>query len=48
MLEGEGIVVVTVKEPSWRLVVKGLVDVYTSIPGQAVRNLWMKAGFKWF
>ena len=47
MLEGEGIVEGAAKEPSWKLVAKWLVDVYTSIPGQTVRNSWMRTGFEW-
>jgi hypothetical protein len=36
MLEGEGIVNQAAKEPSWKLVVEWLVDVYTNVPGQTV------------
>ena len=48
MLEGEEIVDGAAKETSWKFVAEQLVDVYTSIPGQVVRNAWMKTVFKWF
>jgi hypothetical protein len=38
MLDREGIVDGGSKEPSWKLVVEWLVDVYTSTPGQMVRK----------
>jgi hypothetical protein len=44
MLEGEGILNGAAKEPSRKLVVEWLVDVYSNIPGQSVRNAWMKKG----
>ncbi len=50
MLESEGFVDGAAKEPSpsQKLVAEWLIDVYTSIPGQTVRNEWMKTGFACF
>ena len=48
MLEGDGIVDGATKEPLQKLVAEILVDVYTNIPGQMVRNARMKTGFEWF
>jgi hypothetical protein len=48
MLEGEGIVNGAAKEPSRKLVAEWPVDVYTNIPGQMVKNAWMKKGYEWF
>ena len=48
MLEGDGIIEGGVKKPSLKFFAGWLVDVYTSIPGQMVRNAWMKTGFEWF
>ena len=48
MLEGEGIVNGAAKEPSPKLVAEWLVDVYNNIPGQTVRNAWMKKGYEQF
>jgi hypothetical protein len=48
MLEGEGIVNGAAKEPLRKLVAEWLVDVYSNIPGQTVRNAWMKKGYEWF
>ena len=48
MLEGEGIVDGAAKEPLWKLVAEWLIDVYTSVPGQMVRNALMKTCFEWF
>lgn len=45
MLEGEGIVDSSAKEPSWKLVVEWLLVAYVSTPGQTARNAWMKTGF---
>ncbi len=35
------------KEPSRKLVAEWLVDVYSNIPGQTLRNAWMKKGSEW-
>jgi hypothetical protein len=48
MIEGDGIVDSAAKEPSRKLVAEWLLGVYKNIPGQTVRNAWMKKGFKWF
>ena len=48
MMEGDGIVNGAAKEPSRKLVAEWLVEVYSSLPAQTVRNAWMKTGFKWF
>ncbi len=45
---GYGIVDDVTKEPSPKLVVEWLIDVYINLPGQTVRNAWMKKRFKWF
>jgi len=47
MLEGAGFVDGAAKEPLQKLVAEWLVDVSTSIPGQTIRNAWMKTGFEW-
>jgi hypothetical protein len=44
MFEGEGIVYRATKESQQKLIVEWLVDVYTSMPGQTIRNAWMKKG----
>lgn len=46
MLAGEGIVDGAANEPSQGLVAEWLFDIYTSIPGQMMRNAWMKTGFE--
>jgi hypothetical protein len=48
MLEGEGIYDEAAKEPSQKLVAEHSINVYTSTPGQPVRNAWMKKWFEWF
>ena len=48
MLDGEGVINGAANEPSRKLVAEWLVDVYTNIPGQTVRNAWMKKGYEWF
>mgnify|MGYP006214242181 CR=1 FL=1 len=48
MMEGDGIIHRAAKEPSRKLVAEWLVEVYSSLPAQTVRNAWMKTGFKWF
>jgi hypothetical protein len=48
MLEGDGIVDGAAKEPLQKFVAELLVDVYTRIRGQSVRNSWTKTGLKWF
>jgi hypothetical protein len=46
-VRGRGIVNGAAKEPSRKLVVEWLVDVYSNIPGQMLRNAWMKKGSEW-
>ena len=48
MLKGDGTVNGSAKEPSKHLVVKWLVDVYSSILPKTVRNAWIKKGHEWF
>jgi hypothetical protein len=48
MLRGGGIVNGFAKEPSRQLVAEWVVDVYTNLPAQIVRNLWMKTEYEWF
>jgi hypothetical protein len=48
MLEGEMIADWAAKETPGQFVAELFLDVYTSIPGQMVRNAWMKTGFGWF
>ena len=48
MLEGEGIPNGAAKEPTRELVSEWRVTVYTNIPGQMVRNAWMKKGMNGF
>ena len=48
MLEGEGSVNGAAKEPLRKLVAEWRVDVYSNIPGQTVRNAWLKKGMNGF
>ncbi len=46
MVAGDRIVDDVAKEPSRKLVIEWLIDVYINLPGQTVRNAWMKKGFE--
>jgi hypothetical protein len=48
MLRGEGIVNGFAKELSRQLVAEWVVNVYTNLPAQIVRNVWMMTGYEWF
>jgi hypothetical protein len=48
MMEGEGIVEGNAKEPTCKIVVEWLVNVYTSIPEEMGKNAWKKMDFEWF
>ena len=48
MVAEDGIVNGVAKKPSRKLVAEWLTDVYMNLPGQTVRNAWMKTGFQWF
>jgi hypothetical protein len=37
-----------VKEPSHKMVVQWLVEVYNNIPEEIRRNAWKEMGFEWF
>jgi hypothetical protein len=47
-MAGEGMVNRIAKKPSRQQVAEWLVDVYTHIPNQMARNVWMKQGYAWF
>ena len=47
-MKGKGVVSGTAKDPLRHLVAEWLVNIYMSIPAQAVRNALMKTGYKWF
>ncbi len=44
MIEGEGIVDGSAKEPSRKLVAEWVLEVYYNFPAQTARNAWMKRG----
>ena len=48
MIDGDGLVNSVAKEPSKKLVVEWILEVYNHIPGQTARNAWMKKGYEWF
>ena len=48
MVEGDGIVNGQAKEPSHKMVVEWLVDVYDNISETGAMNAWKKEGFEWF
>jgi hypothetical protein len=48
MTDGEGIQDGVAKETSHKVVVKWLVETYTTMRGTIVRNAWMNNGFEWF
>ena len=48
MIDGDGLVNSVAKEPSKKLVVEWILEVYNNIPGQTARNAWMKKCYEWF
>jgi hypothetical protein len=48
VLEGEGFVDGATKEPTQKLVVEWIVDVYNTISSEMGWNAWQKKGFEWF
>jgi hypothetical protein len=46
--DGGGIVDGKAKEPMRKMVAEWLVEIYSNMPRDIGKNLWKKAGFKWF
>ena len=47
MMEGDGIVDGVAKEPSRKMVVEWVVQVYDSIPEEIGQNAWKKHRYEW-
>ena len=47
MMEGDGIVDGVAKEPSCKMMVEWVLQVYESIPEAIGRNAWKKQGYEW-
>ena len=48
MIDGDVLLHSVAKEPSRKMVVGWILEVYNNIPGQTARNAWMKKGYEWF
>jgi len=47
MMDGAGVVNGIAKEPSRKQVAEWLLEAYTTIPEEIVRNVWKKVGYEW-
>jgi hypothetical protein len=48
MLDGDGLVNGTAKEPTRKIVAEWVLEAYNSIPNQTAKNAWLKEEFEWF
>ena len=47
MMDGAGVMNGIAKEPHHKQVAKWLLEAYTMVPEEIVRNAWKKEGYEW-